>query len=195
MNQQRPTLTPEQSRALVVFEEAYQHFNDLLTTSNLSLESICITDTKIFTHQPLKTKNLPRGTDWLWNQSRSRQIVTLEDGTNVCFYKLNTRKARKAPGESPLYKLWVYNITLKSNQELSFLWCERGLCEVDEQIEVGELSDGEDPIEVCSVTLPELSFLRQFTTPLNASLFGWDQDETDDTSQNLIQDEPAADGE
>ena len=172
---ERTTLTPEQSRALSVFETCWNNFDDLLSTAtSLSLESICVTDTKIFTHLSIKTKTLPRGVDWLWNQSRSRQFVTLGNGRSVCFYKLNTRKARKVPGESPPYKLWVYNITQPSCQEVSFLWCERGLEEPAETNPKSEEDSGSE-IEVCTVTLEELAFLRQFTTPMCATLFGWDE--------------------
>ena|SRR3990167_7685047 len=154
-------LSPEQTRAFVVFQQAFARWKDYyLTEEVLTVDTIRLQDTKFFTHIQLKTKTLPRGGDWLWNQSRSRQHVTTDDGTQIVFYKLNTRKVRKVEGESPPYKIWIFNIRFIDCQTLSFLWCERG-----EQNEI--------MLEISPVSLEDLSFLSPFASETCSKMFGW----------------------
>ena len=154
-------ITPEQARALRVFESSYPEFEALLFSDDtlFTIDNICITNQKFFSYVPLKTKTLPRGTDWLWNQSRSRVRLTLDNGLNLIFYKLNTRKVRQARNEPPNYKIWVFNATSPDHKSFSFFWCERG----EDMME----------IEIKPVTLSDLSFLLPYASPACALLCGW----------------------
>ena len=192
---ERQSLTPEQQRAFTVFEAMLCHWQDyLITPDQLCVERICLKDTRISTQVPLKTKTLPRGVDWLWNQSRSRQNITSSNGTQVCFYKLNTRKVRKSETEAPPYKIWIFNVIFPNFQQVSFLWCERGEPVYHFEIEFGiemdmttemnfenmSMNDSEiyhkkfsQALEeiIAPVSLTDLAFLRPFASPTCALLW------------------------
>ena len=186
-------LTPEQQRAYAVFEEMLNHWQDyLVDVEQLTVSNICVKNSRISTYIPLKTKTLPRGVDWLWNQSRSRQNVAV-NGVQVCFYKLNTRKVRKSEMEAPPYKIWIFNALFPNFQQVSFLWCERGdeplvkidvefIMNIDEEecvmgtMDSMECNDGAtemfhqkfaQTIEefIAPVSLNDLYFLRPFASP------------------------------
>ena len=160
-------LTPEQSRAFSVFLDAFQNFNELTCLNNcLSLEYLTVTGTTFFTTLTLKTKTLPRGTDWLWNQSRSRKYVSINN-VQLCFYKLNTRKVNKNSDKlSPLCKIWLFNVTtsgISESKSLSFFWCEKGFAPPP-------------VIEITPVLLSDLAFLHPF---INSC--GWETESFCDT--------------
>ena len=176
----RQSLTPEQQRAFSVLEDMFSHWQDyLIHPDQFTVDKICVKNARISTHIPLKTKTLPRGVDWLWNQSRSRQNVCINEA-QVCFYKLNTRKVRKSEMEAPPYKIWVFNALLPNFQQVSFLWCERG----DEPLlafDIEYIMNMDDSMEtemycknkfvqsleeiITPVSLSDLYFLRPFASP------------------------------
>jgi len=84
-------------------------------------------DAKIMIRRKLRTKDLPKGDGWSWNQSRGRKSTqSVDNNIDLCFYKLTTR-VRAHTGENPGYKLWIFNITDQTTRTTtSFLWCERG---------------------------------------------------------------------
>ena len=73
---------------------------------------------------PIKTSQLPRESDWIWNQSRGKTTLISTDGDLIAsFFKLNTRSC--CHSIPPPVKLWVFNVDVVSIQRRwAFLWCE-----------------------------------------------------------------------
>lgn len=120
----KDNLSPEQLRAVEILEQTYAFTN---MESVPSLQDIATKDAKILVRKKLRTKDLPKGDFWTWNQSRGRKNTQSINGDiDLCFYKLTTR-VRASVGENPGYKLWIFNLNDKKNSTFaSFLWCERG---------------------------------------------------------------------
>eukprot|EP00339_Tiarina_fusa_P018073 CAMPEP_0117050106 /NCGR_PEP_ID=MMETSP0472-20121206/34596_1 /TAXON_ID=693140 ORGANISM="Tiarina fusus, Strain LIS" /NCGR_SAMPLE_ID=MMETSP0472 /ASSEMBLY_ACC=CAM_ASM_000603 /LENGTH=377 /DNA_ID=CAMNT_0004763763 /DNA_START=67 /DNA_END=1196 /DNA_ORIENTATION=- len=120
----KDNLSPEQLRAVEILEQA-QSYTNVETVP--SLQELATKDSKILVKKKLRTKDLPKGGGWTWNQSRGRKCTqNINNTIDLCFYKLTTR-VRANTGENPGYKLWIFNITNKANKTTSsFLWCERG---------------------------------------------------------------------
>ena len=147
------SLTPEQNVAFSTFKTNLTRWDKLLRVKEQKLEDLCVTGTAFFTNFILDSSNLPRDPAWLWNKSKPTQSYELGDGTEVSFYKLNSRKKR---GEKlcPEFKVWIFNLTLPTRSQLSYFWCERG-------------------IELTPFTLKDLSFLSPYTTIEFAKSIGW----------------------
>lgn len=125
----KDNLSPEQLRAVEILEQA-KTYNDVETVP--TLEALASKDSKILVKKKLRTKDLPKGDGWTWNQSRGRKCTqNINDTIDLCFYKLTTR-VRANSGDNPGYKLWIFNIVDKVNDAAStFLWCERGSEDVE----------------------------------------------------------------
>ena len=125
-------LTPEQSRAVRVLEEHFVTWPHSLINRNFDLPFICKKDTFFFTETPLNTSTLPRGENWSWNQSRARQNISAVDSSiSACFYKLSTRKTPHSETKAPLFKIWIFNISIpilgkEGDKIINFMWCEKG---------------------------------------------------------------------
>jgi hypothetical protein len=76
------------------------------------------------------TKHIPRGEDWRWNQTRSRQRVTVTKGNThelVEFWKMVPRKLiPSSVTPIPSIKLWIFSFGPEPSQT-HLLWCERGI--------------------------------------------------------------------
>lgn len=154
-----PSLTPEQTRALSVLEDALPVIKTTSVPCVPPLEETTISDNRLFILQNISTSSLPRGDTWLWNQSRARQKITdFTKNIFVSFYKLNTRSAKHVRVDPPNYKMWVFNLSIQPyNKQLTFLWCERG------QVR--------PPID--ELNLEDLDFLAPFLVVSQAEEFGW----------------------
>lgn len=126
----KSSLTPEQGRAVRVLEQHFQKWRSG-SRKDLKLEEITTMNYYTFTNTPLHTSMLPRGESWSWNQSRARATVRANfSDITATFYKLSTRKTSKSESKPPLYKLWIYDISIPHlngiSNEVYFLWCEKG---------------------------------------------------------------------
>jgi len=166
-------LRREEMRALEVLKHHLRTWKDnVVHPCSLTVDVICETGKMLFVRECLKTSSLPRGEAWIWNQSRSRKVINLDDeGIQVCFYKVNSRLAKGLIARTRPYKLWVYNMTIQ-NEEVSFLWCEKG-----DQTRYAAAAPTDDmmdfQMEILPVTLQDLSFLKPFVTNYTATAFGW----------------------
>merc|ERR1712137_46405 len=120
----KDNLSPEQLRAVEILERTslFTNFDTIP-----SLQTLATKDAKIMIRRKLRTKDLPKGDGWSWNQSRGRKSTqSIDNNIDLCFYKLTTR-VRAHTGENPGYKLWIFNTTDQTTRTtMSFLWCERG---------------------------------------------------------------------
>jgi len=166
-------LRREELTALQVLRSNLDCWREKLTRV-LTLETLTMTDSKIFIKEAVKTATLPKSCGWLWNQSRSRKTISLSE-YQICFYKLNTRTSKSSPRSPPPYKLWVFNIRC-GQEKFSFLWCEKGeplSSPLYSLYPTHQTCVQEYSAELVQVTLSELSFLRPFVSPITASSFGW----------------------
>merc|ERR1712170_267149 len=113
--------TPEQIRAVQVLKEALGQWKKYLVRELPS--KMFETNYMAFSTEPFH--KLPNDGDWHWNQSNAKVTTYLDNGEEVVFQKMNTRKKKNCI-KAPSYKIWVYHITLPNNSsQLHFVWCEK----------------------------------------------------------------------
>merc|ERR1711943_62816 len=141
-------------------------FREQLTQQTLTLDLITEHDRQLFINQTIQNSQLPRGGDWLWNQSRAKVLVdNFLDNYSVEFFKLNNRRTRTCTTTIPSYKIWIYLIGVtRQPQSFTFIWCEKG-----RKNELNTTSTR----QLDSELLQELNFLRRFVSQETASEFGW----------------------
>jgi hypothetical protein len=152
-------LSPDNERAMCFLEQTL--INGFQTVLEIPpLQAMCLSGNSFVVSFLLRTRNLPRGASWVWNQSRNRISSQRVDGNpgSLLFYKLGTRRGFGVQETPPNYKIWVFNYFDPSTGHLSMVWCERG----------EPLSATEDV-----PSLADYSFLAPFTTEALAREFGW----------------------
>lgn len=149
--------TPEQERAVLTIQNAMLHWNSqyFIPDPITDFETYCFTGNKFFTLKDLRTQTLPHGKEWWWNKSKPSALRTA--GASVEYYKLTTRRSTASDLPPPKCKLWIYHVKFTESLKVTYLWCEKGL----------------DFVKILPVTLSDLSFLSDFTTPHVASALGW----------------------
>ena len=175
----REACSPEQSRALDVLEEAIPLIKELAVSEIPTLDDLCIKDAKYFLATTITTSDIPRGNNWVWNQSRAK-IATqdLTENIKLSFHKLNTRKI-KSSTTPPFHKLWVFSLhIMPPDKHYSFLWCERGLEKAaeltDEIVQTSpEKTSPENSPSIDDLCLKEFSFLSPFVSEEIATSLGW----------------------
>ena len=158
----RYNLSQEQSKALTVFEQNFKYFKLSQTKSLDTIRSCNIFEegTRLYFDNHISPGLLPKEYSWKWNQSGAKcEVVDKFGDIKITFFKVNSRKAKNINLPIPQYKLWIFNITILSRQNvyLSFLWCEKGYSNY--------LLD--------DTLLNELSFLKDFVSREHAEEFGW----------------------
>lgn len=170
-------LFPEQKRALHTMSEHLIDWDNFYRDS-ITLKELCTKGEKFFTKEPLNTSNLPKGTTWQWNQSRSKKHLSLNE-LEISFCKLNTRKAKGTTARSPAYKLWVFHLHFLSEDSwLHFAWCEKGDDCISQEFPAQKQNYPfyYEPVDTfLSLNLSEFSFLREFTDIFTAQQLGWCQ--------------------
>jgi|ERR1712137_298232 len=77
----------------------------------------------------VKTKDIPAGTNWRWNQSRRKQIGTLKTQNLLVTYKKLIPRWKMTPSDPllkpPKYKLWIFQVH-HPVKEFYVLWCQQG---------------------------------------------------------------------
>ena len=161
-------LAPEYVRALACLESNLQYlhqhvqpkFEDtLLTTHNLQMISGRLTN-----------KDIPRGDTWRWNQTKSRQLIVLQNGELIVrFAKLTPRKtSKKNTGVLPSLKIWHFEVTYASQptSEFHVIWCEKGYTSEtkEEKSSAMEIDTPPQPIAQPSseLSMEDLTFLAKF---------------------------------
>jgi hypothetical protein len=175
------SLPPEKRRAIELMYSMLPNYHLFLRCS-FTLEDITTTDEKFFTFLSLSTPDLPKGSFWQWNQSRSKQVIEEPGFMRISLCKLNTRKHRNFVGSSPSYKVWVMQIELLQERFLvNFLWCEKGNAILQQPKSSWLAGSGQffPPELECPehITLDDLAFLGEFTDRQTAQLLGWLQPE------------------
>mmetsp|Transcript_51 Transcript_51/g.79 ORF Transcript_51/g.79 Transcript_51/m.79 type:complete len:180 (+) Transcript_51:233-772(+) len=165
-------LTPEQRRAVTVFEDSYhQALTSAIRLADLSMDHITVCDSRVFIRGKVCRKNLPHELHWVWHQSKSKETVITRVG-EIILTKLSPRKLAGVE-QCPSYKLWICEI-LNSVTPLFFIWCEKGKPDIfspPPMIKPKRTSprrEGGDPIAI-----EDLAFLRDFIDPTLARQFGW----------------------
>merc|ERR1712014_73162 len=75
----------------------------------------------------IKSAQIPSTTEWRWNQSKGRQTIKLEDGSQVQVIKYIPRSRARTTAKAPSYKLWICEFSYRHGMTQSATWCERGL--------------------------------------------------------------------
>merc|ERR1711879_212482 len=132
-------------------------------------------NSQIFVRGRVNRKTLPHEKSWLWNQSKSKTVVPLNETESVTIAKFNPRKHPRTTIKSqPAYKLWVCQITSPNElyQNLHFLWIEKG--KESEAAAPPLVKTVKQPKKKsCTLKLSEFSFLREFMDPQVACQLGW----------------------
>mmetsp|Transcript_26512 Transcript_26512/g.40856 ORF Transcript_26512/g.40856 Transcript_26512/m.40856 type:complete len:175 (+) Transcript_26512:152-676(+) len=106
-----------------------------------------------FFKEPVTAKNIPSGTDWRWNQTKSTVCGTLGTDVEVMLHKLIPRKKPSITGklQLPSLKIWRMEIKHKASTEphLHVLYCEKGIT-------------FSSTLKFCEMHLDQFSFLGEF---------------------------------
>merc|ERR1712137_249216 len=78
----------------------------------------------LLTSKKFRTRDIPSGEYWKWNQSKGRYTVKLGD-CEVVFYKLIPRTINKIH-KTPKMKIWCFKVSYPTGKSVRALWCERG---------------------------------------------------------------------
>lgn len=117
------------------YRKAYEVINNILSNNieNEKLNTAIPIDilkagTIVFIGKDFKSRNIPSGTHWSWNQVKAKKIANIQNAHGefvIEFFKLMSRPVQNVP-----YKLWRFNVTKfdRGAQKTVFrvLWCEKG---------------------------------------------------------------------
>lgn len=121
-------LPPEYKFALNVIDK-YLSRNCKLSFLNKMSEDVMEEGNISILKKKFKSREIPAGTNWRWNQVKSRKIVQLPaSDVRAEFFKLMPRKINRN-GILPSFscKLWQFNIIdIEGNVLFRVLWCEKG---------------------------------------------------------------------
>ena len=184
-------LTPEQERVLQVFQNHYATAdlnNDVIPLNNVDVDQITVVDSKLFVEGKVSRKSLPHETDWVWNQTKSKVSVTLNEQESVVIAKLNPRKHSKSVGTHPSYKLWACEIQSPKTEGhvISMLWCEKGketiwsappLVRPHRRRRTTISQPPSSTTTSNDLQLSDFAFLGRFVEPHIATQFGWTDEE------------------
>ena len=150
--------SPEQSSALDRLSMALENPLQTQERVSLTLSSVTTKDSAFFTNSIVQTSDIPRQSEWLWNQSRGKQSVPCTNKDfSVYMSKLNTRKSHPSMKPPPQFKVWVFHIHWVDGKKQTFFWCEKG----------------DPPSPLNQDLLSELSFLSSFVSFTCAKELGW----------------------
>ena len=143
-------LTPEYRNAMNVIDSAISL--NLVKSSYDIPNEIMNQGSILQITRDFKSRNIPAGKTWRWNQVKSRYKVLLPKSKGIVeFYKLMPRTFRKdAPKPNQPYKIWrfdVFDSSNGTNVTHRILWCEKGLKDTE------------------TVLLEDLKFLSHFMEP------------------------------
>merc|ERR1712000_492952 len=182
-------VTPEQQKAYEVLVDNLLVESDSMYGS--SFGDMFPTDFVAFSRTPFNNQTLPKGKDWVWNQSSGKCTLSISDDETVCFYKMNVRK-RRGCALPPSYKIWVYILFENNHESRYFLWCEKG--EGSSRTFAAPKSSNTIPLEFfklfshptfpsfprlsfdsCALDLDidDLKFLQPYMSEITATELGW----------------------
>ena len=142
-------LTPEYRNALNVIDSSISL--NLIKSSYEIPNEIMNQGSILQITRDFKSRNIPSGKTWRWNQVKSRYKVLLPKSKRIVeFYKLMPRSFRKDGKPNQLYKIWKFDVFDSSNSTKithRILWCEKGLKDTE------------------TVLLEDLKFLSHFMEP------------------------------
>ena len=164
-------LTPEQRRAIAVFEANYQYNGSAIRISNVCLDQITVTDSKQFVIGKLNLRDLPHESHWVWHQSNSKRCVQTKFG-DVIITKQTPRKLDRTD-RCPSYKLWMFEV-VHSAGPLYFIWCEKGKADIYASPPMARIrSPRQNNHQSDPIAVEDLAFLKDFIDPSLAIQFGW----------------------
>lgn len=123
------SLPPEYRNAAVILDEHLLKFPHIAGLDFIPLEIKEEGNISIISKE-FKSRDIPAGKTWRWNQVKSRkQVLLTKTRIRVEIFKLMPRKVSKdsaLPNET--LKLWQYNIfDCNLCVKMKALWCERGI--------------------------------------------------------------------
>merc|ERR1719498_1523752 len=150
-------LRPEARRAIAVLGESLPQWKKFYSP-NITSDALNH-NSKWFITSKLTKDKLPETSDWGWNQSNGKSVVSLDDKFMLELYKYNSIRKR-ADAKQPSFKMWVGHITVRmTNETFTFIWCEKGY--------------KQDFLGDTQITLKDLAFLAEFTDRKTSEEFGW----------------------
>ena len=121
-------LPPEYKKALdviihVLSQNIHKELKFLKVPKEIVKEGTIVCLTKDF-----KSRDIPSGANWRWNQVKARKVVRVQNCLGL--YEIEFFKLMSRPIQSTPFKLWRFNITRLDNglKKIRYraLWCERG---------------------------------------------------------------------
>lgn len=125
-------LSPEYQNAVNMLDRVISNTN--IRSGDVIPEEIKNEGTIVFLKNDFKSRNIPAGEDWRWNQAKSRRRVVLPQSANLVeFYKLMPRPLYNQTCSSNFpkrcFKIWRFDVYNLSGSQIRFraLWCEKGI--------------------------------------------------------------------
>mmetsp|Transcript_34790 Transcript_34790/g.59643 ORF Transcript_34790/g.59643 Transcript_34790/m.59643 type:complete len:197 (-) Transcript_34790:67-657(-) len=125
------SLKPEHMRALQTLSARLNSSEKIFTPEEIGEEIWQENSFKLIDH-PFATKDIPNGSYWRWNQTKSRRTARLiSQHSKVNLFKLIPRRRQTkvvSKTSLPKIKLWQFEIEDEDTNNITHaLWCERGL--------------------------------------------------------------------
>ena len=171
----RDQLTREQKNAVKVYVKYAPYLDNLMSTSRAISTEMNMFKTNYVSASavPYSVSKLPKEMPWTWNQSNAKITVPVDEKTQLVIKKVSPRlRSPLLMGPAPSYKIWVYKVMARNQEDCYFLWCEKG---VDTNYDRDMLGVNTE----IGVVFPEvlsadsLSFLLPFVDGNTARELGW----------------------
>ena len=175
-------LTREQKMALATILQNLKDFDLLVSNAEqLGKESPLLhSNFMAASYSPIEVLNIPKQQHWCWNQSNAKIEVNVGDQMTISLRKFSPRKNPSSVSQAPSLKMWLYEIKLEEEEKMKyFLWCEKGVATVTHHMTLSQSHPAggiQTEIGIIfpeSVSLEELSFLKQFIEERMAEELGW----------------------
>ena len=174
-------LTKEQRIALSVLQKHYSQIHQLIRLSKTLQKDQPLLRTNFVhaSHHNISPAELPRESDWCWNQSNAKIRMELSPAVTVTMRKISprNRNTKYHPILLPQFKVWIFAIESLTSPDIHFLWVEKG---VDTSVPVETMQEFcggiETPIGTVHperLSLHSLSFLVSFIDNKVAAELGW----------------------
>ena len=121
------TLSPEFRKAVEFIDSLLLDKTKIELTDAFPIsQNICYQDQIYISKHMIKTRTIPGGDCWRWNQSKGRQLVKLTRANiSGSLHKLIPRRRENSNHSIPKFKLWQFAFTYQS-KPYHLLWCEKG---------------------------------------------------------------------
>lgn len=119
-------LPPEYRKALAFVDNLLSDTITSLPVKSEIAETILQEGNYQLTKKKFRTRDIPCGEHWRWNQSKGRFTAKLpKSNKEIEFFKLIPRAMTKIY-KTPKMKLWVFKVSCPDQPSFRVLWCEKG---------------------------------------------------------------------